>query len=126
MKVPALILPETPGNSYIWIMSKGIAITNENFESEVLNSPIPVLIDFWAEWCGPCRMIGPIIDQLAAEYEGRIKIGKIDVDKEAALSDRHGIVSIPTLVVYKDGSPVQQKIGASSKQDIEGLFKSLV
>jgi thioredoxin 1 len=71
-------------------------------------------------------MIGPIIDQLAAEYEGRIKIGKINVDQETALSDRHGIVSIPTLVVYKDGSPVQQKVGASSKQDIEGLFKNLL
>jgi thioredoxin 1 len=103
-----------------------MTITNENFESEVLKSPIPVLIDFWADWCGPCRMIGPIIDRLAAEYEGRIKVGKIDVDKETALSDRHGIVSIPTLVVYKDGSPVQQKVGAASKQDIEGLFKSLV
>jgi thioredoxin 1 len=107
-------------------MSKGMTITNENFESEVVNSPIPVLIDFWAEWCGPCRMIGPVIDQLAAEYEGRVKVGKINVDKEAALSDRHGIVSIPTLIVYKDGSPVQQKVGAASKQDIEGLFKGLV
>jgi thioredoxin 1 len=103
-----------------------MTINGENFESEVLNSPIPVLIDFWAEWCGPCRMIGPLVDQLAAEYEGRIKIGKINVDEETALSDRHGIVSIPTLIVYKDGSPVQQKVGASSKQDIEGLFKNLL
>jgi thioredoxin 1 len=71
-------------------------------------------------------MIGPLIDQLAAEYEGRIKIGKVNVDNEAALSDRHGIVSIPTLIVYKDGSPARQKIGASSKQEIEGLFKDLV
>jgi thioredoxin 1 len=71
-------------------------------------------------------MIGPLIDQLAAEYEGKIKIGKVNVDKETALSDRHSIVSIPTLVVYKNGSPVQQKIGAASKRDIEGLFKDLV
>jgi thioredoxin 1 len=106
-------------------MSKGISITSENFESEVLNSQIPVLIDFWADWCGPCRMIAPVIEQLAAEYEGRIKVCKINVDQETALSNRHGIVSIPTLVVYKDGSPIQQKIGPTSKQDIEGLFKHL-
>jgi thioredoxin 1 len=107
-------------------MSKGITITGENFDSEVVNSPVPVLIDFWAEWCGPCRMIAPIIDQLAAEYDGRIKIGKVNVDQETALSDRHGIVSIPTLMVYKEGSPIRQKVGAASKQDIEGLFKELV
>jgi thioredoxin 1 len=71
-------------------------------------------------------MIGPLIDQLAAEYEGRIKIGKVNVDEQTALSDRHGIVSIPTLVVYKDGAPVQQKVGAGAKQDIEGLFKNLL
>jgi thioredoxin 1 len=119
-------IARSPQGDYSWIMSKGISITGENFESEVLNSQIPVLIDFWADWCGPCRMIAPIIDQLAAEYESRIKVGKINVDQETALSNRHGIVSIPTLVVYKDGSLILQKVGPSSKQDIEGLFKDLV
>ncbi|MDR2747571.1 MAG: thioredoxin [Treponema sp.] len=107
-------------------MSKGITITSENFETEVAASPIPVLIDFWADWCGPCKMIGPFIDQLAGEYEGRLKVGKVNVDEQGELAGRYGIVSIPTLIVYKGGSPVQQQIGAVPKQQIEALFKDLV
>jgi thioredoxin 1 len=106
-------------------MSNGITITNDNFESEVLKSPIPVLIDFWADWCGPCKMIGPFIDQLAEEYSGRVKIGKVNVDEQGDIAGKHGIVSIPTLVVYKDGRPVRQKVGAAPKRDIEALFKDL-
>lgn len=107
-------------------MSSGITISGGNFESEVLKSPIPVLIDFWASWCGPCKMIGPLIDELAEEYAGRIKIGKVNVDEENELAERHGIVSIPTLILYKDGSVAGQKIGAVPKHDIEALFKSLI
>jgi thioredoxin 1 len=103
-----------------------MTITGENFESEVLQSPIPVLIDFWAEWCGPCRMIGPMIDELAAEYAGRITVGKVNVDEESGLAERHGIVSIPTLILYKDGSVAGQKVGAVPKHDIAALFKDLV
>jgi thioredoxin 1 len=107
-------------------MSKGINITNENFESEVIASPIPVLIDFWAGWCGPCKMIGPLIDQLAGEYEGRLKVGKVNVDEQGELAGRHGVASIPTLVVYKDGGIVQKLVGAAPKQQIESLFKDLL
>jgi thioredoxin 1 len=107
-------------------MSNEITITNDNFEAEVLKSPIPVLIDFWADWCGPCKMIGPFIDQLAEEYAGRVKIGKVNVDEQGDLAGKHGIVSIPTLIVYKDGQPVQQKVGGAPKRDIEALFKDLV
>jgi thioredoxin 1 len=107
-------------------MSNGITITNENFESEVLQSPVPVLIDFWAGWCGPCKMRGLFIDQLAEEYAGRIKIGKVNVDEQGEIAEKHGIVSIPTLIIYKDGRPVQQKVGAAPKRDIEALFKDYV
>jgi len=107
-------------------VSAGITITGGNFEQEVLQSPIPVLIDFWATWCGPCKMIGPVIDQLAGEYEGRVKMGKVNVDEENDLAQRHGIVSIPTLVLYKGGDIANQKTGAASKRDIEAMFKGFI
>ena len=107
-------------------MSAGITITGENFEQEVLQSSLPVLIDFWAAWCGPCKMIAPFIDQLAGEYKGKVKIGKVNVDDENGLAERHGIASIPTLVLYKDGEIIGQRSGAASKRDIEAIFKNVV
>jgi thioredoxin 1 len=107
-------------------MSSSIVITQDNFESEVIGSSIPVLIDFWASWCQPCKTIAPFIDQLADEYSGRIKIGQVNVDEEGGLAEKHGIVSIPTLILYKNGAIAGKKVGAVPKRDIESLFKALL
>jgi len=103
-----------------------LAITVDNFESEVLGSQVPVLIDFWAPWCGPCKMLSPVIDQIAGEYEGRVKVGKVNIDENADLAERHGIVSIPTLILYNKGEMAAQKTGAAPKQAIVSLFKNLL
>jgi len=103
-------------------MSAGIELTSKNFAAEVEQSTVPVLVDFWAEWCMPCRMIAPHIDELAKTYEGRLKVGKVNVDNEAELAGRFNIISIPTLMVFKDGKIVRQQPGALPKQAIEKLF----
>ena len=82
-----------------------IIITEENFENEVLNSDKPVLVDFWAQWCGPCRMLGPIIEEIANDYEGKVKVGKVNVDEQPNLASKYGIASIPTVIVFKNGKP---------------------
>ena len=103
-------------------MSAEIELTSKNFAVEVEQSSIPVLIDFWAEWCMPCKMIAPHIDDLAKTYEGRLKVCKVNVDNEAELAGRFNIISIPTLMVYKNGKLVRQQPGALPKQAIEKLF----
>ena len=100
-----------------------IAITKENFEAEVLNSPVPVLLDFWATWCGPCRMIAPALAEIAEENAGKLKVGKINVDDEMELAMRFGVTSIPLLVVMKDGKVVNKAVGAMPKAKIEALFR---
>jgi thioredoxin 1 len=105
-------------------MSHEITVTAANFQKEVLESPLPVLLDFWAGWCNPCRMIAPSIEQLAAAYDGRVRVGKVDVDAEAELAGRFNIISIPTLIVFKGGSIAAQKVGALPKHEIEALIKS--
>ena len=99
-----------------------ITLTSQNFENEVLNSNLPVLIDFWATWCGPCRMIAPIVEEFALKYEGKVKVGKINVDDEPALASQFGIVSIPTLIVIKNGEVVNKAIGVRPKEKILELF----
>ena len=100
-----------------------LKITRENFENEVVKSNIPVLIDFWAPWCGPCRMMGPIIEQLAEEYEGKAKVGKVNVDEEGELSQAFGVMSIPTIVLVKDGKVVRQAVGARPKAELEAMLQ---
>ena len=100
-----------------------LKITRENFENEVMKSDIPVLIDFWAPWCGPCRMMGPIIEQLAEEYEGKAKVGKVNVDEEGELSQAFGVMSIPTIVLVKDGKVVKQAVGARPKAEVEVMLQ---
>jgi len=103
-----------------------IILNKGNFEQEVLQSPVPVLVDFWAAWCGPCMMIRPLIEQLAEEYGGKVKIGKVNVDEEGDLAGQYGVVSLPTLLVYKDGAVVNKKCGAVPRHDIEALFKNYI
>lgn len=107
-------------------MSEYVVVTGANFETEVLQSPVPVLLKFGASWCGPCKMIGPIVEQLAVEYSGRVKVGDVNVDDEADIASRHNVVSIPTFVVYKDGEVTNQAAGALPKHSIEALFKDLI
>ena len=99
-------------------MSDPIALTDDNFEREVLESTAPVLVDFWAAWCGPCKMIAPIVEELSSEYEGKAKICKIDVDSAQKTATDFGIRSIPTLLIFKEGKVADQLIGAVPKQQI--------
>jgi len=96
-----------------------VTLTVENFDQEVIKSPTPVLVDFWAEWCGPCKMVAPILDELATEYDGKVKIGKVNIDDHQSLASEYGIRAIPTLLLFKDGQVADQIVGLRSKRDFK-------
>lgn len=105
---------------------KVLELTDKNFDQEVLQSDIPVFVDFWAPWCGPCQMIAPIVESLAEEYEGRCKVGKLNVDDNPRTAMRFGIMSIPTLMVFKDGKVIERIVGAVPKEVMEGIIKRVI
>ncbi len=103
-----------------------LKITKNNFENEVIKSTVPVLLDFWATWCGPCRMLSPIVEEIAEEYDGKAKVGKVNVDDEQELAAAFGIASIPTVVVIKDGKVADSSIGYVPKEKLEEMLKAVL
>ena len=105
-------------------MAKPIAIDDNNFAEAVLKAATPVLVDFWAPWCGPCRMVGPIVEELAEEYDGRITVGKVNVDECQKTAVQYGVMSIPTIILFKDGKPFSNTVGFRPKEELKGILDS--
>lgn len=103
-----------------------LTLTAENWAAEVEGSNTPVLVDFWAVWCGPCRMIAPIVDELAGEYAGKLKVGKLNVDENNALAAQFGVMSIPTLLIFKNGQPVERIVGFQPKKDLAAKIDAVI
>ena len=107
-------------------MAHPIVISDDTFDQEVIKSDIPVLVDFWADWCAPCKMIAPIVEELAEEYDGKVKFAKLDIDSNPKVATTYGIRSIPTLLIFKGGSPVDQVVGAVPKSVLKGRLEQSV
>lgn len=107
-------------------MTKPVEFTDSNFETEVVGSDTPVLVDFWAEWCGPCKMVAPVVEEIASEYEGKLKVGKLDVDSNQQVAFKYGIRGIPTLLIFKDGRVVEQIVGAVPKPQITSKLEKVL
>jgi thioredoxin 1 len=107
-------------------MKMEVEVNDTNFKKEVLESELPCLVDFWAQWCGPCRMVAPVVEEIAKEYDGKLKVCKLNVDGAPKTSSEHGIMSIPTLAIFKNGKVVEKTIGALSKKDLEKFIQSYI
>ena len=105
-------------------MSKTIELTDENFDQEISNKDVPVLVDYWAEWCGPCKMIAPVLDEIAKDYSGKLKICKLNIDENAETAPKYGVRGIPTLMLFKDGNVEATKVGALSKSQLAAFLDS--
>ena len=107
-------------------MTKPVAIDDSNFDKVVLQAKIPTLVDFWATWCGPCRMVAPVVDELSEEYDGRINFAKVDVDQNSQVASRYGVMSIPTLIIFKDGKPVSNMVGFRPKAELKKSLEDVL
>jgi thioredoxin 1 len=106
--------------------TKTVHVTEGTFESEVVQATLPVIVDFWAPWCGPCRMVGPVLEEIALENEGRVKVAKVNVDENPALAQRFGIRGIPTIIIFRDGDQIDMTVGAPTKDHIQEKINTLL
>ena len=107
-------------------MSQIIHITDDSFDETIQNSEVPVLVDFWAEWCGPCKMIAPVLEELTSEYDGRVQIAKLDVDSNRASAEKYGVRGIPTLMLFENGEPLATKVGALNKSQLSAFLEEQI